>query len=564
MFMFKKLTHIVQNRGELREIGKIIVETLTAFNAPVKIVEAKEGLRQFHYSLELKNPVRMKAIGGLKDDLCYALGNKNIEIIAPIPDQKLIGVTVTKKTPPPDISPLDVYKTKEFTESSALTVPLGVDEFGDILYVDIAKMPHALIAGTTGSGKSVVLHTIMRGLLEKNSPDEVRLILVDPKRVELTLYNKLPHLLTPAITQAKKTVHALSWAVKEMERRFDILEAEGKQNIVSYHRDIYKPAQKEWKDTGSDRYTEMSLPEALPYIIIMIDELNDSIQAYPEEIEACILRLVQNSRAVGIHVMLATACPSVKVITGNMKANIPTRIGLMTASATDSRAILDVSGAEKLAGSGDMFYSAAGEAKPERAQAFFFSEEEVIDVVKKSIRKYFKVEPNTINFDGDRDSNEAMFNTLMGDGYGSDDELYEDAKNAVIEAGKASTSYIQRKLRVGYSRAARLMDLLEEGGVIGPAQGSAPREVVGSAESVECATCAAHSFCIEHDPLLEIQYGLARKAVIEKGKASTLFLQRQFNIGYARAATLMDLLEQNGVVGPVKGSKSRDVLIGDE
>lgn len=562
--MLKKETYITQSRGELKEIGKKIVDTLTAFNAPVKIVDAREGLRQFHYYLELKKPVRMKAMAGFREDLCYALSNKSVEIIAPIPDKKLIGVTVAKRTKLQEISPFDAYKTKEYRESSALTVPLGIDEFGVRMDANIARMPHALIAGTTGSGKSILLQIIISGLIEKNSPDEVRFIFIDPKRVELTLYNKLPHMLTPCITNAKKAVQALSWAVKEMERRYDILEAERKMNISSYHESVYKPAMEEWNKNGSKDQEKHLLPESLPFIVIMIDEMNDIMQAYPREVEACIIRLAQMSRAVGIHLILATQRPSVNVITGAVKANIPTRIGLMTASQVDSRTIIDTPGTEKLEGRGDMLYLPSDEPRPTRAQSFYISEDEIKEQVKRSVEKYSTDDLDSINFDGDRDANDLIFRAMTGEFEDDDDELYEDAKQAVIEAGKASTSYIQRKLRVGYSRACRLMDLLEEKGVIGPAKGSKPRAVARPSDPEECESCANHNFCMKHDPLLEIQYDLAKKAVIEKGKASTSFLQRQFKIGYARAAALIDLLEQNGVVGPAKGSKPRDVLIDDE
>jgi S-DNA-T family DNA segregation ATPase FtsK/SpoIIIE len=473
--MTKKDTPIAQSRGELEAIGKTIVETFTAFNAPVKIVESVEGLRQFHFYLELEKPVRMKAIAGFKDDLCYALSNKNVEIIAPIPDKKLIGVTVAKSNPVVEISSREIYKTKEFLETSSLTVPLGVDEFGEKLDVNIARMPHALIAGATGSGKSVVVHTLIAGLIEKNSPDEVRFILIDPKKVELTLYNGLPHLLTPCITSAKKTIQALSWSIKEMERRYDILEAEGLQNISSYHKNLYKPAKAKWVKRGSKGSEKDKLPEPLPYIIIVVDEMNDLMQAYPKEIEACVIRLAQMSRAVGIHMILSTQRPSVNVITGSIKANLPTRIALMVASQVDSRTIIDSAGAEKLAGEGDMLYLASDSVRPVRAQSYFTSEDEVRARVKKCIKEYSQDVTDTINLEGDRNSNDSIFNSMVGGDDG--DDLYEDAKKAVIEAGKASTSYIQRKLRIGYSRAARLMDLLEEGGVIGPADGSKPREV---------------------------------------------------------------------------------------
>jgi S-DNA-T family DNA segregation ATPase FtsK/SpoIIIE len=301
--------------------------------------------------------------------------------------------------------------------------------------------------------------------------------LVDPKRVELTLYNNIPHLLSPVITQAKKAIQALSWAVKEMERRYDILETEHVQNLSSYHKNTYQPAKKAWEEAGSPEEGRASLPEALPYIVIILDELNDLMQAYPRELEACIVRLAQMSRAVGIHLLLATQRPSVNVITGTIKANIPTRIALMVASQVDSRTIIDTVGAEKLLGQGDMLYQSSDSPRPMRLQSAFVSEEEIKRVVEY-LKKQEAHELTTINFEEHAGSNDSVFNAMVGGGDDGEDDLYEDARVAVIEAGKASTSYIQRKLRVGYSRAARLMDLLEENGVIGPADGSKPREIL--------------------------------------------------------------------------------------
>jgi S-DNA-T family DNA segregation ATPase FtsK/SpoIIIE len=302
--------------------------------------------------------------------------------------------------------------------------------------------------------------------------------LVDPKRVELTLYNKIPHLLTPVITDAKKAIRALSWAVKEMERRYDILQAEEVQNIASYHKNIYQPAKKEFEKKGSPEDEQASLPEAMPYIVIVLDELNDLMQAYPRELEGCIVRLAQMSRAVGIHLILATQRPSVNVITGTIKANIPTRIALAVASQIDSRTIIDTVGAEKLLGQGDMLYISSDSPRPHRLQSAFISEDEIKRVVEYLRKQGTELE--TLSFDENtQDSGgDSFFKTLAGGSEDGDDDMYEDAKQAVLEAGKASTSYLQRKLRVGYSRAARLMDLLEENGIIGPQDGSRPREVI--------------------------------------------------------------------------------------
>ena len=372
----------------------------------------------------------------------------------------------------------DALEWEEFQSVSPLTVPLGIDEFGEKHLVNIAKMPHMLIGGTTGSGKSTLIHSFVNALLEKNAPDTLRFIFIDPSRVELTQYANLPHLLTPPIVQAKKAIMALSWAVKEMERRYDILEAEKVQNITSYHKNIYRPAKAEWEKRGAKKSEQSALPESLPYIVIIIDELNDIMQAYPREIEAMVIRLAQMSRAVGIHLIIATQRPSTSVITGMIKANIPARIAMAVASQIDSRTIIDTPGAEKLRGSGDILYLGSDSPRPVRLQGLYISEDEV----RARVQALTEVDNITIREtidlgESSKYSNDSIFNSMVGDG-DVDDDLYEDAKAAVIEAGKASTSYIQRKLRIGYSRSARLMDMLEESGVIGPADGVSAREVL--------------------------------------------------------------------------------------
>jgi S-DNA-T family DNA segregation ATPase FtsK/SpoIIIE len=345
-------------------------------------------------------------------------------------------------------------------------------------------MPHGLIAGTTGSGKSVTIQNIIISLLMRNSPEQLRFILVDPKRVALTLYHNVPHLLTPVITDAKKAIKALSWAVKEMERRYDVLQNEQVQNIASYHKNVYNPAKNQWVEDGEDQETRDTLPEAMPYIVIILDELNDLMQAYPRELEGMIVRLAQMSRAVGIHLILATQRPSVNVITGTIKANVPTRIAMAVASQIDSRTIIDQVGAEQLLGGGDMLYLSSDNPRPIRLQSAFVSEEEI-----KKVVDYLKKQDADMLDQLDLDeqtggSADAMFSSFTNNDE-ADDELYDDARIAVIEAGKASTSYIQRKLRVGYSRAARLMDLLEEKGVIGPQDGSKAREILSQGDDSE-------------------------------------------------------------------------------
>jgi S-DNA-T family DNA segregation ATPase FtsK/SpoIIIE len=309
----------------------------------------------------------------------------------------------------------------------------------------------------------------------------LKFIFVDPKRVELTLYNKIPHLLTPVITEAKKCILALKWAAKEMDRRYDILQAESVRDIESYHNQI-KSEKLKIKNEDSDESTES---DPLPYIVIVIDELADIMQAYPRELEAAIVRLAQMSRAVGIHLILSTQRPEVNVITGLIKANVPTRIALRVPTQVDSRTILDSAGAEKLLGAGDMLY-ADGEGQPRRLQSAFISEEEVKAVVKYLVQAFKDEIPDTIELSGPIEAVNSIFSSMVdGGGDSDDDELYEQARQTVIESGKASTSYLQRKLGIGYARAARLIDILEERGVVGPGNGSKARDVLEKTMSQE-------------------------------------------------------------------------------
>ena len=311
----------------------------------------------------------------------------------------------------------------------------------------------------------------------------LKFIMIEPKRVELTLYNKIPHLLTPVITDAKKTILALKWAAKEMDRRYDVLEENAVRDIQSYHKNILEPALKKSKDS-----TDEELPENMPYIVVIIDELADIMQAYPRELESAIVRLAQMSRAVGIHLLISTQRPSVNVITGLIKANIPTRIALQVASQIDSRTILDMPGAEKLLGAGDMLYLSGEMSQPIRLQSAYVTEKEVKAVVDW-LQNQYKDEIGISNIDlgGNANNDPNPMDAIAAAGGFDDpadeDDLYNEARRIVIEAGKASTSYIQRKLRVGYSRAARLIDLLEERGVVGPADGSKPRDVIGAGSS---------------------------------------------------------------------------------
>ena len=455
------------NAGDTKGNMNIIQRTLLNFGISVEMDEVIVGPTVTRYALKPAQGVKLSRIVGLQNDLALALAAHPIRIEAPIPGKSLVGIEIPNKVK--SIVGLATLLSDEKFQNSQkpLTVALGRGLSGKGIFGNLAKMPHMLVAGTTGSGKSVTIHSIITSLLYRNGPEDLRMIMVDPKRVELTLYNKIPHLLTPVITEPKKTILALKWAAKEMDRRYDILQAESVRDIESYHATVYAKIKKEGE------------AERMPYIVIIIDELADIMQTYPRELESAIVRLAQMSRAVGIHLILSTQRPSVNVITGLIKANVPTRIALQVSSQIDSRTILDQGGAEKLLGAGDMLYASADMSQPERLQSAFISEDEVKRVVEYLKNAYIDEIPDTIELTGNIDkAGSNLYSDSMDSSSGGDDDLYEDARMTVIDAGKASTSYLQRKLGVGYARAAKLIDMLEDKGVIGPGNGAKPRDVL--------------------------------------------------------------------------------------
>lgn len=460
--------------GDIKANANLIKRTLLNFGIDVEMDEVSVGPTVTRYALKPAEGVKLARIVALKSDLALALAAHPIRIEAPIPGKSLVGIEIPNRTK--SVVGLGSLLEEDLFENSPdrLLIALGKGVTGKSHFTNIARMPHLLIAGTTGSGKSVTVHNIILSLIYRNGPDDLRLILVDPKRVELTLYNDIPHLLTPVIKEPKKAVLSLKWAAKEMERRYDLLESHSCRDIQSYHKNIVGPYfAKHGKRTDADD----KAPERMPYIVVIIDELADIMQAYPRELEAGIVRLAQMSRAVGIHLILSTQRPSVNVITGLIKANIPSRLALQVASQIDSRTILDAPGAESLLGKGDMLYQGEGMSKPERMQCANIGEEQVKAVVS-FIKKHNNSLPDEISLGETLDDDRSIASASVDND--DEDELYEDARAIVLEAGKASTSYIQRKLKVGYSRAARLIDLLEERGVVGPADGAKPREVLDS------------------------------------------------------------------------------------
>ena len=470
--------------GDIKANANVIKRTLQNFGILVEMDEITIGPSVTRYALKPAEGVKLSRIVALQNDLSLALAAHPLRIEAPIPGKSLVGIEIPNTTKTV-VGLGTLLSSTDFQQSDKpLLVSLGKGISGKSHFSNLAKMPHLLIAGATGSGKSVTIHAIITSLLYRNSPEAMKMIMIDPKRVELTLYNSIPHLLTPVITDAKKTILALRWAAKEMDRRYDILEKESVRDIQSYHKNVLEKAQKE-KATKKDGEDEAPI-EKMPYIVIVVDELADIMQTYPRELESAIVRLAQMSRAVGIHLILSTQRPSVNVITGLIKANIPARIALQVASQIDSRTILDMAGAEKLLGQGDMLYLSGEMSQPVRIQSALITEEEVKGVVKHLSNQYRDEIMQELNLTPHSSMNtekNPMFDgsdiSLQAESIDEDDDMYEEARQTVIEAGKASTSFLQRKLRVGYARAARLIDMLEERGVVSPGDGAKPREVMG-------------------------------------------------------------------------------------
>jgi len=462
--------------GDIKANANMIKRTLQNFGINVEMDEVSIGPSVTRYALKPAEGVKLAKIVSLQKDLSLALAAHPLRIEAPIPGKSLVGIEIPNSTKA-TVGLGTLLRSKDYESSEKpLLMALGKGISGQPIFANLAKSPHMLIAGTTGSGKSVTIHALLTSLLFRNPPENLKFIMVDPKRVELTLYNGTPHLLTPVITEAKKAILALKWAAREMDRRYDVLEKNKVRDISSYHENIVEPAHKK----GGD-----DIPEQMPYIVFVIDELADIMQTYPKELEAGIVRLAQMSRAVGIHLILSTQRPSVNVITGLIKANVPARLALQVASQIDSRTILDMPGAEKLLGAGDMLFLSGDVGQPSRVQSAFITETEVKGVVDYLINQYKdEIPQEEIDFQAEQEKGNAAFGSLNGNGYEDEDEddLYGDAKQAVIEAGKASTSYIQRKLRVGYARAARLIDMLEDRGIVGPADGAKPREILAGGD----------------------------------------------------------------------------------
>ncbi len=453
--------------------SKILEDTLAEFGIEVKVVEVEQGPVITRYEILPAPGVKVNSIAALSDDIALALKAASVRLIIPIPGKSAVGVEVPN-------SVANVVYLRELVESSifrskkyALPLCLGKDTSGKPLLADLTSMPHLLIAGTTGSGKTVCVNSIITGFLHGCSPDELKLVMIDPKMVELAVYNKIPHMLTPVVTDVKKAAHTLNWVVLEMENRYKLFATVGVRNIQAFNsRTISEESLVEIQEAESPNV----VPARLPYIVIIIDELADLMMVAQDKVEGAITRLAQLSRAVGIHLILATQRPSVDVITGVIKANFPARISFKVASKVDSRTVLDTSGADKLIGKGDMLFMQPGAEKPIRGQASFIVDEE-INAVVKFVSQQAKPEYHS-----------EIFSAQEGKSAGGvmeKDELFDEAVAIVLETGQASTSNLQRRLRLGYTRAARIIDQMEADGVIGPAQGAKPRDILIDRKSPE-------------------------------------------------------------------------------
>jgi S-DNA-T family DNA segregation ATPase FtsK/SpoIIIE len=443
--------------GDLKANANIIKRTLESFGMPVEMGEITIGPKVTRYTLKPAEGVKLSRITALNQDLALALATHPIRIEAPIPGKSLVGIEVPNKVG--GIVRLGgLLSYGEFANSPSLNFPLGRDVSGDPIFANLAKMPHLLIAGTTGSGKSVTIHSLIISMLYKNSPETLRMILIDPKRVELSIYEGLPHLVSSVITDGKKAVAALKFGVNEMERRYEVLLKAGCRDIGSYN----------------DKRKE----DLMPYLVIVIDELADLMMSHGRDVESLTVRLAQMARATGIHLVVSTQRPSVEVITGLIKANITSRIALQVASQIDSRTILDMAGAEKLLGGGDMLFISGEISKPKRIQGTYVTDEEikkVLDFITQNNLENPESLSGKIGEEIEENGGRETFNNYMGSN--EDDDLFDEALGVVKDAQKASASLLQRRLKVGYARAARLLDIMESKNLIGPGEGAKPREV---------------------------------------------------------------------------------------
>ena len=443
------------------QIADLLEETLESFGVDASVVNYSKGPTVTRYELQPKSGVKVSKITNLADDIALNLAARDVRIEAPVPGKAVVGIEVPNKEKA-IVSLKEILSSKEFVNhKSPVAIAIGKDIGGRVMVADVRKMPHMLIAGATGSGKSVCINCIITSILYKSSPDDVKLLMIDPKKVELGNYNGIPHLLIPVVNNVKKAAGALNWAVTEMTGRYDKFSKEGVRDIEAYNRKM------EGIEDG----------EKMPQILIIIDELADLMAAAPGEVEESICRLAQLARAAGMHLVIATQRPSVNVITGLIKANIPSRIAFSVVSQVDSRTIIDMAGAEKLLGMGDMLFHPIGLTKPVRVQGAYVGDHEI-----SKVTKFIKEQTDETSYDEDIIDSLDESKSSGRNGAGEADDLLPNAIEVVMEAGQASVSYIQRKLKVGYARAARIVDQMEERGIVGPFEGSKPRSLMISRE----------------------------------------------------------------------------------
>jgi S-DNA-T family DNA segregation ATPase FtsK/SpoIIIE len=457
------------SRKSVNESISILEKTLNDFGVDAAVTRVTRGPTVTRFEVELGSGVKVNRVLNLSDDIAYALASPDIRIITPIPGKSAIGIEIPNRER--DLVTLGDILTSPRARrmASPLRVGLGKDVSGQPVMVDLREMPHLLLAGATGTGKSCCINAMVTSVLFSAPPRDVRMLMVDPKYVELSHFNGIPHLLTPVITDPKKASGALGWVVKEMEHRFKILSRAGVKSIVAYHAAFKEGLDKEVDEKGEKLF------EHMPYILVVIDELADLMMVAPAEVEDSITRIAQMARAVGIHLVVATQRPSVDVVTGMIKANMPSRIAFTVASQADSRVILDTGGAEKLVGHGDMLFLPAGSSKPIRVQGAYISEREITAVTAFIKRQKNAEYEEEILKESGIERKEHLH----------DDELLEEAMDIVVRSGVASASLLQRKLRIGYARAARLVDLMEEMGVVGGYEGSKPRAVLMTPDELE-------------------------------------------------------------------------------
>lgn len=466
-------TNTKENEAAIKNNVPILETVFKDFGIEGKVVAAHVGPAVTQYEIEIKAGTKVSKIVSLDKEIALALAAKTVKIQAPIPGKSTIGIELPNK----QISMVSVREILERVPKnyadSKLLVTLGRDIMGNPQYCEINKTPHMLVAGSTGSGKSVCINSMITSILMRSRPDEVKLVLVDPKKVELSMYNGVPHLLAPVVTDPKKANIALKKIVSEMERRYDLFESSGTKNIAGYNMYVEK------KNATLEEYEQL---KKIPYIVVIIDELADLMLVAAKEVEDSIMRITQMARAAGIHLIVATQRPSTDVITGVVKANIPSRISFAVSSSIDSRTILDMTGAEKLLGKGDMLFLPQGENMPIRIQGTFISDDEIKNVVDYTIKQQKAKYDETFTMD-EEDMKGATTMTESNDDY--EEPLYNEIVEFVVTQGKASASLLQRRFRLGYNRAARCIDLLEERGIIGPNNGSKPREVLVKVKSEE-------------------------------------------------------------------------------